>query len=257
MTQTEKATLFRSLHRRGSPLLLYNVWDAGSASAVADAGAKAIATGSHSVAAAQGFEDGEEMPLDLVLSSAARIVAATNLPTSIDFEGAYAETPDAVKANVSRLIETGAVGLNFEDQIVGGTGLYDMETQAARIEAVRAAAVAKGLPFVINARTDLFIQANEKTDLATVMDEAVARAARYENAGADCFFVPFLNDLGLISQLCDRVNLPVNIMLPDLEADLAPLRDAGLSRISYGPTPYRAAYGAISQSAERVLALLE
>jgi 2-methylisocitrate lyase-like PEP mutase family enzyme len=80
---------------------------------------------------------------------------------------------------------------------------------------------------------------------------------RYENAGANCFFVPFLSDLGLISQLCDRVNLLVNIMLRDLGAELAPLRDAGLSQISYGPTPYRAAYGAISQSAEPVLALLE
>src|SRR3712207_8581325 len=103
MTQADKARLFESLHRPGDPVVLYNAWDAGSARVVAEAGAKAIATGSASVAAAHGYQDAEALPLDLVLANAARVAAAVELPVTIDFEGAYAADPDGVAANVSRL----------------------------------------------------------------------------------------------------------------------------------------------------------
>ncbi len=253
MTRAEKAAIFLSLHVAGSPVVLYNVWDAGSAKAIAEAGAKAIATGSESVAAAQGFEDGQNIPMDVALSTAMQIISATDLPTTIDFEGGYATSPAEITANVARLIETGAVGLNFEDRIVGGTGLYDVDTQVDRIKAVRAAA--KNQPFVINARTDLFLQAGEDTDHATLVDEAIARAARYKEAGADCFFVPLLSDTGLIRRICDAVALPVNVMVLDQDADLQPLREAGVARISYGPAPYLAAYRAITDSARNVFKL--
>ena len=111
---------FQSLHVPGDPLILYNAWDVGSALAVADAGAKAIATGSLSVAAAQGYDDGEAMPLDLALASATRIAGAVMLPVTIDFEGGYAVDAEAVGENIARLAATGAIGCNFEDQVVGG-----------------------------------------------------------------------------------------------------------------------------------------
>ena len=50
----DKIETFRALHVPGDPLVLFNIWDAGSASAVAAAGAKAIATGSYGVACARG-----------------------------------------------------------------------------------------------------------------------------------------------------------------------------------------------------------
>ncbi len=90
MSQSAKAKQYAALHVAGNPLVLYNIWDAGSAKAVADAGASAIATGSWSVAAAQGYGDGEKIPLQLLLDIAGRIVAATSLPVTIDFEGGYA-----------------------------------------------------------------------------------------------------------------------------------------------------------------------
>src|SRR3954469_19602101 len=106
----EKARLFASLHKPGEPLILYNAWDAGSAKVIAEAGAKAIATGSFSVAGAHGFDDREALPLDLALANAERIVAAVDLPVTIDFEGGYAVEPEAVAANMSRLGPTGADG---------------------------------------------------------------------------------------------------------------------------------------------------
>tara|TARA_R110000824_G_scaffold4203_8_gene19972 strand:- start:6341 stop:6496 length:156 start_codon:yes stop_codon:yes gene_type:complete len=46
----DKIKAFGDLHVRGDPLILVNIWDAGSAKAVAAAGAKALATGSYGVA---------------------------------------------------------------------------------------------------------------------------------------------------------------------------------------------------------------
>src|SRR3954462_11236645 len=152
----DKARIFAALHRAGEPLILYNAWDAGSAKVVADAGAKAIATGSYSVAAAQGFDDREAMPLDLALANAERIVAAVDLPVTIDFEGGYAVEAEPLAANMTRLAATGAIGCNFEDQVVGGDDLHPAAVQAARISAARAAV---GADFFINAGTDIFLKA--------------------------------------------------------------------------------------------------
>src|SRR5688572_24317336 len=99
-TQREQAERFHALHVRGTPLVLFNAWDAGSAKVVAKAGAKAIATGSWSVAAAHGFDDGEALTLDLALANLARIARCVDLPVTLDFEGGYALEPAALAANV-------------------------------------------------------------------------------------------------------------------------------------------------------------
>ena len=133
MTQSEKAARFASLHVPGDPVILYNAWDAGSAKAVAEAGASAIATGSASVAAAHGFHDAEALPLELALANAERVVAAVDLPVTIDFEGGYAVDAEPLAANMKRLAATGAIGCNFEDQVVGGEGLHSIALQSDRI----------------------------------------------------------------------------------------------------------------------------
>ncbi len=120
MSQAEKVKLFKSLHVKGDPIILYNIWDAGSASTVANAGAKALATGSWPVAAAFGYADGEKIPLDVMVANLARIVDGTDLPVSSDIEGGYGVAPIDVAATVKQVISAGAVGFNFEDQIVGG-----------------------------------------------------------------------------------------------------------------------------------------
>ena len=114
----ENISLFRSLHKPGSPIILYNIWDAGSAKAVASSGAKALATGSAPVAMAQGYSDGEQMPLDIALGNIRRIIAAVDLPVTMDLEGGYGAETDAVAKTVSRAVATGIVGFNFEDQII-------------------------------------------------------------------------------------------------------------------------------------------
>ena len=157
MTQAEKASLFSNRHVKGEPLVLYNIWDAGSARAVATAGAKAVATGSWSIAAAQGYPDGEAIPLDMVELIVRQIARSVDVPLTVDFEGAYAVEPEQAAANVARIVMAGAVGINFEDGVIGGDGLHDVALQCRRIEAIRARAEALGVALFINARTDLFL----------------------------------------------------------------------------------------------------
>src|SRR5262245_32012917 len=139
MNQQEKAKTFKGLHVKGNPLIIFNIWDAGSARAVQDIGAKAIATGSWSVGAAYGYEDGENIPLDMAITNLERIVASVDLPVSLDFEGGYAKLPAELRENVKRVIEAGGIGINFEDQIVDAEGLYSIEEQRGRIKGVHSA----------------------------------------------------------------------------------------------------------------------
>src|SRR6266404_9984876 len=120
MNQVEKAARFAELHVKGAPLLLYNAWDAGTAKSILDAGAKAIATSSWAVAEAQGYRDGETIPVGLVEQIAGRIVDTIDLPVTVDFEGGYSEDEGEIAENVSRLLDLGVVGINFEDRVVKG-----------------------------------------------------------------------------------------------------------------------------------------
>ena len=230
---------FSALHKKGDPIILYNIWDAGSAGAVLAAGAKALATGSAPVAMAQGFGDGQNIPMQAALDNAGRIVGAVDIPVSLDFEGGYAQDPADIAANAQRALETGVVGFNFEDQIVGTKDLYDIETQAARVAALREGSDAAGIPAFINARTDIFLKAHPDTHSDEMLNDALARAKAYADAGASGFFAPGLKDTGLIARLCEGTDLPVNIIALPGTPDTATLASLGVARVSYGPVPYR------------------
>jgi 2-methylisocitrate lyase-like PEP mutase family enzyme len=228
---------FAQLHVAGDPLILFNAWDAGSAEAVAKSGAKALATGSASVAMANGFGDGQEVPLDFALSNAARIVKTVALPVTVDFEGGYADDVKAITANGRRLAETGAIGCNFEDQVVGTDRLYDIRDQVARLAALRAGV---GRNFFINMRTDLFLKAPPAAHDAALADQSIERGKAYAEAGANGFFIPGLADLSLVERITKAVPLPVNAMHLPNGPSRAEWATAGIARVSHGPFPYMA-----------------
>lgn len=237
MTQIEKANAFKALHKTGNPLVLYNTWDAGGAKTLADAGADAVATGSWSMAAAHGFEDGESIPLDFVLQIVERITRTVDLPVSVDFEGGYAIAPAEVAANVEKIIDAGAIGINFEDRIVGGEGLHSLNVQADRIKAIRTMADGKGVPLFINARTDLFLGSDPATHSGS-LSKAQERQAAYAEAGANGFFVPGLVDALHVETLTEDAPLPINVMMLEGLGSVQDMAQTGVSRISFGPSPY-------------------
>jgi 2-methylisocitrate lyase-like PEP mutase family enzyme len=252
--QKTRAETFRNLHAPGDPLVLFNAWDAGSARAIAAGGAKAIATGSWSVAAAHGYQDGQNLPLDLAIANLERIVAAVDLPVTIDLEAGYGAAPAAVAESVRRAIKAGAIGFNLEDQVIDGDALYSIDEQVARIRAARAAAEQLAIPAFINARTDVFLKADPSKHDVALLDAALTRAAGYAGAGASGLFVPGLVASDLIGKLCAASPLPVNVMVLPALAPPAQLAKLGVARISHGPGPYRLAMQFLEKSAREALA---
>jgi 2-methylisocitrate lyase-like PEP mutase family enzyme len=236
--------IFAALHVPGDPVILYNIWDVGSAHAVAASGAKALATGSHPVADANGWPDGENVPMSFSFANARRIIASVNLPLTVDFEGAYSADADLGAANVAQLKGTGAAGCNFEDQIVGGEGLHPLALQVSRIAAIRKAV---GDDFYINARTDLLLKTTTHDD--AIIRQVIERGKAFADAGASGFFVPRLSDPRQIEHVVREVPLPLNVIAFPGASEKKLWADAGVARISHGPFPHRALMAKLTQMA--------
>ncbi|MEO8176556.1 MAG: isocitrate lyase/phosphoenolpyruvate mutase family protein [Sphingomicrobium sp.] len=243
-----KFATFAALHVPGNPVVLYNIWDVASAQAVIRAGAAALATGSHPVADANGWPDGEQVPIAFALGNAERIAGAVEVPLTVDFESAYSVDPGAAGANVARLAATGAIGCNFEDQVIGGDGLHPLKEQAKRIEAIH---LAVGDQFFINARTDLYLK-TQTYDNALV-DQAIERGKAFADAGASGFFVPRLADPRQIERIVRDVPLPLNVIAFPGAPDKAVWASAGVARISHGPFPHRALMVKLEEMAREAL----
>ena len=247
----DKVKAFGELHIPGNPLILYNVWDAGSAKAVSDAGAKAIATGSWGVACSLGFKDGETLPLDSALENLERILSVTELPVTIDMEAGYGEGPDEVRTSVARAAAAGVVGINIEDKDPATRQLFETAVAAARIRA----AADSGL--WINARADLFIVTPKDQHNEALADAVIERAKAYADAGANSLFVPFVYDAGLIARLCEKSPLPVNILVGQGVPDIKTLAGLGVARVSHGHGPWAKAMDDLAAAAKQAMAALD
>jgi 2-methylisocitrate lyase-like PEP mutase family enzyme len=211
--------------------------------AIAGAGAKAIATTSAGVAWSLGVPDGAGLGAKRAAAVIARIVAALDVPVSADIEAGYED----VAATVRAVIEAGAVGVNIEDRR-DGSGLYEPAEQAGRLTAAREAAreAARGIPFWINARTDVFLGGTRR------IDEVLERSAAYAAAGADSLFVPGLVDPAAITELAAGP-LPVAVMAWPGAPSVAELAAAGAIRISLGSAIAQAAYAVAVRAATELL----
>lgn len=244
---TEKIAAFKALHIPGDPLILVNIWDAGSARAVAAAGAKAIATGSFGVAGAQGRADGEDFPLADVFENLARILSVTDLPVTIDMEAGYGADPAAVGTSVARAKAAGAAGINMEDRLPGRSDLLAMADAAARYRAAAATGI------FVNARCDTFRGQDAVQDGDALVAAMLERARVYADAGAGSLFVPFLLDPKCIAAICNGSPLPVNILRGKGGPTHRELADLGVARISHGHQPWAAAMAWLTAQAKQVL----
>jgi 2-methylisocitrate lyase-like PEP mutase family enzyme len=241
-TRIRGAELLR-LHRDPELLTVVNVWDVVSARVVADIpGTTALATASHSIAATYGYDDGENIPVDLMLEMVGRIAASTHLPVTADLEGGYGDAAETVR----RAIGLGVVGANIEDQ------MKPLPEAARQVEAVMKAADDEGVDFVLNARTDAFIHAGDR-DPVEVMADAIERGRAYLDAGAPVFFAVGRLDEAQVSELVgalgeQRVTL---IGIPGMPP-LARLEELGVARVSYGPMPQNVALTALAELVEEV-----
>jgi 2-methylisocitrate lyase-like PEP mutase family enzyme len=239
-----RATTFLDQHRARDILALVNVWDVASARAVAAvAGTKALATASHSIAATLGYEDGENIPREEMLDMVGRIVRASELPVTADLEGGYGDPGGTVQ----RAIDLGVVGANIED------GMRPITDAARVVEEVMTAADGAGVPdFVLNARTDAFVLAGDRSP-EECLAEAIARCHAYLDAGAPVVFVPRVVEREHIEQLVAEIgSQKLTVIGVPGTLPLTELEDLGVARISYGPWSQRVALTALQEFAERV-----
>ncbi|GJF27715.1 2-methylisocitrate lyase [Kitasatospora sp. NE20-6] len=249
--QKAKADTLRALHADGV-LVLPNAWDAGSAVLIARAGARAVATTSGGVSWSLGRPDGERLTRDEMVEQVRRIAAAVDVPVTADVEGGYGPAPEDVAATVEAVVAAGAVGVNLEDSGAPGGGLFGPEEQAARLRAAREAAARAGLPeLVVNVRTDVFLFGIGAPEGR--LDDVLARAKVYAEAGADSLFVPGLLDLDTLAVLAGRSPLPVNAMAGPGGPGVAALAAAGVRRVSVGTAVTQAAYSAVHRAAVELL----
>ena len=229
-----------------------NAWDAGSATMIGAAGAKAIATTSAGISWALGRRDGQNLTRGEMIDAVARIVASVNLPVTADVEGGYGAAPEDVAETVREVIAAGAVGINLEDSQPTGA-LFSPAEQTARIAAARTAATTAGLPeLFINARTDVYLFGIGEADGR--FDDVTGRAKAYTAAGADGLFVPGLLELDTLTALVARVSVPINVMVGPGAPDVATLAEIGIGRVSLGQAIAQAAYTVAKKAAAEVLA---
>ncbi|HLK03960.1 MAG TPA: isocitrate lyase/phosphoenolpyruvate mutase family protein [Candidatus Acidoferrum sp.] len=251
--QAKKAARFRELHRGPKLLLLPNAWDVASARILEEAGHPAIATTSAGIAYSLGYADGQNISRDEMLSMVARIARAVRVPVTADLEAGYGTTPQAMAETVTAAIEAGAIGMNLED--LSGDDeqpLVDLQLQIEKIEAIRETATARGVPFVLNARTDIFLAAIGPE--TTRFERTVERLRAYAKAGADCVFAPGLTDLETIARLVKAVEAPLNILALANCPPIAELERIGVARVSTGSGIMRAAMGVVERVAREMIA---
>jgi 2-methylisocitrate lyase-like PEP mutase family enzyme len=242
-----RARALLDLHTAEEVLVLTNVWDVVSATVVAATeGVRALATASHSIAATFGYEDGENIPLDLHLSMVGRIVRAVDLPVTMDFEAGYGDAGETAR----RAMGIGVVGGNLEDQ------MKPLDEAVAAVEAVVRAGRDSGVEFVLNARTDAFVRAPQGADRGELVAEAVRRGRAYLEAGAPVVFVPGVVAREEIAALVEglgprRLTL---ISVPGRSLPVRELQQLGVARVSTGPFTQRVALTALQDAVAELVA---
>jgi 2-methylisocitrate lyase-like PEP mutase family enzyme len=247
-----RAARFRDLNRAGR-LLLPNAWDAASARVFEQAGFGAIGTTSAGIAYAEGVQDAERIDRATMVRAVARIAGAVSVPVTADIEGGYGPDAADVARTVEAVLDAGAVGVNLEDadHYLGSAGLLAIDDQCRRIAAAREAAARRGVPLVINARTDTFLL-NLGADADERLAITAARGARYLQAGADLVFVPLLTDASIVRELAGRLAGPISLMALPGAPPASDLFAAGATRVSIGQMAMLATFGVLDQIAKEL-----
>jgi 2-methylisocitrate lyase-like PEP mutase family enzyme len=249
--QKEKATQFRGFHQGPPLLVLPNVWDAASARIIEQAGFRAIATTSSGVAAALGYSDGQHMSRELMIDAIARITRVVECPVTADIEAGYGNSIEEVLQTVKAVIKTGAVGINIEDSLKQQEkALVDIADQVELIKALRELARSMDVPFVINARVDVFLLAIGEPE--SRFEHAVQRANAYLQAGADSIYPIGILDRTMIANLVKAINGPVNILGGTPGPPLLELAQLGAARVSLAGGLMRSVLGHLRAIAQEL-----
>jgi 2-methylisocitrate lyase-like PEP mutase family enzyme len=250
-TQRELARQFLALHGGRKTLVLPNAWDVASARIFEEAGFPAVGTSSAGIAYALGYPDGQKISRSEMLAVVHRIVEAVGIPVTADMEAGYGVKPEEVAETAREVLAAGAVGMNLEDFVHDRPdALADLSLQKEKIRAVVEASTRAGVPFVLNARTDIFLAGMGAPE--TRLARTVERLNAYRDAGAQCLFAPGVKDMETIAQLVSGVRGPLNILAIAGTPPVADLEKLGVARVSVGSGPMRATLGLLARIARQL-----
>lgn len=252
MSQSAKAQQLLSLHNNGKLLILPNIWNPIGARMLQAKGYPAVATASAAIAESMGYSDGEQIKLETMLEMVTRIVRGVDVPVTADFEAGYSDTIEGLQENISKLLDTGAVGLNFEDSFDDSAHLRPISEQVERIQAVREVAERRGVHLVINARADSFFAEGFSSDEERIED-VVTRLNAYTKAGADCVYPVGRGDEETLKILRKRISAPINVLATAKTASLKDLQELGINRVSFGPYIFRSLLAKMSAMQDEIL----
>ena len=243
-----KAERFRALHQGPRAFLIANAWDAGTARILAGLGFEALATSSGASAGVLGRRDGKVTRAE-ALEHGRAIAAATSLPVSADLEKGFGDSPRDAAQTIRLAGEAGLVGGSIED--AGGRAgdpIFALSQAAERVAAAVEAARALPFAFTLTARAENFLHG--RADL----DDTIRRLQAFEKAGADVLFAPALPDLAAVRTVCASVSRPVNFMvgIRGKSFTVAELEAAGVRRISFATSLFRAAMGGLMEAAKEI-----
>ncbi len=252
-SQKEKADVLLSLHRNGKLLVLPNVWNPIGARILEKKGFPAVATASAAISASLGYQDGEKIKRSTAIDLIGRIARRVDVPVTADIETGYAECLSELEVTAQQVVDSGAVGVNIEDGLEWGGALRSIEDQCQRIATLRQYADRRGVHLVINARTDSFVS-SLFTNKEEAMEEAVARAKAFAEAGADCFYPIGPGDEATVRLLRARIKSLINILVSPTAAPLSVMQEIGVNRVSFGPYIFRSLIRKFANIADVLLA---
>jgi 2-methylisocitrate lyase-like PEP mutase family enzyme len=236
LSQQEKAKQFFNLHHSGKLLILPNIWDCLGAILLESLEYPAVATASASVAFANGYDDGEHIPFNALLTLLKKLVNCVNIPVTADIETGYAENDTQLQENIKQLIDTGIVGINIEDTDKKTNSLLPVEIQCRRISLIKKVSEEMNVHLFINARTDVYIRGKDFDTPESKLEETLKRGMAYKTAGADCFYPIAMREKGDIKKTIEQLQMPVNIVIIPGLAELNVLNEMGVARVSLGPS---------------------
>jgi len=147
-----------------------------------------------------------------------------------DCEAGYGLEPDAF---VEGLLAAGAVGCNLEDTDHSTGGLRDPAAHAAFLAAVKDAGRAAGVDIVLNARVDVHVR-------GSTLEDGLARARAYREAGADCVYPIFCQDEAGIAAYVEAVGV-INVVVHPSGPTIARMGELGVARASFGGSLFHVA----------------
>lgn len=249
----KRSKILRSAIMERRAVVVPGCHDALSARLIEQAGFEAVQVSGFGLAGCiLGEPDVGLLQMKDVLDFTSNIAHAVKIPVMADVDTGGGNAINAAWTT-ERVIETGAAGLNIEDQVfpkrcghMAGKEVISAEAMVGKIRACAQVRDALDKDFIINARTDCFASLG--------LDEAVSRCNMYLRAGADLVFIDAIKTRADIEAAVDSIDGPLSVNLMDgvsgVKTELIPvpeLAKIGVGRVSIPVASIMVAYKALKE----------